>query len=61
MREPTYTQGDSGWYYTVVKGYDPLSQTYSFDREGPFANYYEAKAAWAYDEELRDAAMEAGW
>lgn len=60
MRTPSFFQSnsDSSWYYSVIKGYDKHSQTYSFEREGPFSNYYEAKADWAYTEELRLASME---
>jgi hypothetical protein len=63
VRTPSFFQGsDDSWYYSVVKGYDKIAGVYSFEREGPFNNYYEARAAWAYDEEQRDAIREEyGW
>tara|TARA_Y100000004_G_C8954978_1_gene430362 strand:+ start:4075 stop:4266 length:192 start_codon:yes stop_codon:yes gene_type:complete len=61
LRTPNYYQGSSGdWYYSVILNYDAGSDTYSFEKEGPFSNYYEARAAWAYTEEQRDAVMEGG-
>jgi len=44
----------------VILNYDAGSDTYSFEKEGPFSNYYEARAAWAYTEEQRDAVVEGG-
>ena len=61
MRTPSFFQKGINWYYSVVKNYDRLSNTYAFEHEGPFSNYYEAKADWGYTEEQRDAVIEEGY
>ena len=61
MRTPSFFQGsDDSWYYQIVKGYDKMRGVYSFEKQGPFSNYYEARADWAYNEEQHNAILEEG-